>query len=131
MNQPHPQPAAAPAPWRESFLGGSPKSEAALFRTLVEQMLAVQTRNQQASGKSRPDRTLHAQMLAGIVGARLEVNPQLAPGLAQAHFQLGAVLPCDVRLSFASGLAHGGCSAICGARPCVCTCRRAGCMNSC
>ncbi|WP_137747387.1 hypothetical protein [Acidovorax sp. NB1] len=108
MTQPHYPPTAAPAPWRESFLGGSPQAEAALFRTLAEQMRAVQMRNQQASGQSRPGRTLHAQMLAGMVGARLEVNPQLAPGLAQAHFQPGAVLACDLRLSFASGLAHGG-----------------------
>lgn len=94
--------------WQETFLGGSEAAEARIFSSLIERMAEVQSRNSAQAPAGQRLRTLHAEILAGVDDAVFEVAPDLPADLAQHHFQPGAQLRATVRLSFASGVPHGG-----------------------
>lgn len=88
--------------WHEIYDGGSVEAEKAIFAGLAEKMLAIQEANRQKAGRDRPDRTLHAKMVAGVTDARLIVDATLPAIFQVMHFQPGATLPVAVRFSNAS-----------------------------
>ncbi len=94
-------PASSPAQWHEIPLGGSEAAEQALFAQFAADMVSIQRRIAEATGK-QGQRTLHAHMIAGFANASLRVDEALPSSLAQAHFQPGAVLPAKIRFSNAS-----------------------------
>jgi hypothetical protein len=90
--------------WHELYDGGSVEAENKIFAGLAEQMLAIQEANRQKAGRDRPDRTLHAKMVAGVTNARLIVDQTLPAIFQVMHFQPGATLPVAVRFSNASAI---------------------------
>ena len=90
--------------WHELYDGGSVEAEKEIFAGLAEQMLAIQEANRQRTGRDRPDRTLHAKMVAGVTNARLIVDRTLPADFQVLHFQPGATLPVAVRFSNASAI---------------------------
>jgi hypothetical protein len=96
---------SSPRPtWSERFDGGSAAEEIKLFEELADCMAVVQQRNQSAAGAQCPMRTLHAKIVAGITGARLELDGDLPDMFRVRYMQPGAHIPALVRLSNASGV---------------------------
>lgn len=89
--------------WTETYSLGSPEAERELHARLADDMAAIQARLARRTGRTG-QRTLHAKIIAGIASARLEVDGTFPADLAQGHFQPGAILPAQVRLSNASSL---------------------------
>jgi hypothetical protein len=92
--------------WQETYDGGSPEAEKAIFLELAEQMLAIQEANRKKSGYELADRTLHAKMIVGVTDATLTVDAALPEQFHVGHFRPGATLHAAVRFSNASPLAQ-------------------------
>ncbi len=93
-----------PPIWREVYLGGTPETEEATFRSMVGALLRVQTANAQRAGGDHMLRMMHAKTIVGMVNASLAIDQALPAELAVGHFQPGALLPVILRLSNASGV---------------------------
>lgn len=94
------------ANWQETYDGGSPEAEEAIFLQLAGQMLDIQEANRKASGREHADRTLHAKMIAGVTDAVLTVDAALPEEFRVGHFGPGATLRAAVRFSNASPFAQ-------------------------
>jgi hypothetical protein len=93
--------------WQETFDGGSPEAEQAIFQDLARDILTIQQGNRQKAGAACPMRTLHAKAVTAIGNARLIVDADMPPHFVTGHIQPGAVIPASLRLSNASGIPQG------------------------
>ncbi len=93
-------------PWSESHEGGSPRAEAAIFRTMVRQIRKARAPGRMQAGLPAAGRYMFAKTVCGIVRARLVVDASVPAALAIGHFRPGAVLPAILRFSNASGVAQ-------------------------
>lgn len=85
--------------WRETFQGGSPAAEAALFRELAGDITAVQDRWRAREGSAVARRPFHAKTLAAVDDAELHVLDDLPDDLRAGLFQPGARHRATVRFS--------------------------------
>jgi hypothetical protein len=94
---------AAPAQWREEYLGGSAAAEAIIVRDLASQIMQVQYFLQKSSGAPSVLRGFHAKAHAGITNAELRVSGDLPPEFQVGFLKPGTTYTTTVRFSNASG----------------------------
>ena len=90
--------------WREIFVGGSARAEAAVVRRFINEINQVQANLQGRSGAGKPDRAFHAKALLATTDAEFVIADDIAEELRVDLFQPGARYPAIVRVSNASGV---------------------------